>query len=264
MARVFDHSRDVTIGAGRIFLADLDASGQPGPFRYVGDSEGFSLSVSTTQVDTYTGDGPVAAKMTSKTVQIDNNFSMNLNEVSDDNLALGLLGLTQDRSQASVSTFSLSISSAELGVYYNLGASSSNPAGHKDITSVVVDDGATTTYTLGDDYEVKADTGEVFIKEGGAISAGDAIVIECGVPAKTYKQAVSSENGVGQKALRYEEDASKGTARDVHVPLCDVRPEGSIDFKSRDNIQMVPLQIEALVPADGSPAIVIETRAGTA
>ena len=259
MTQVFQDSKDVTIGAGRLFIADVNSDGTPGPFSYVGDSDGFNITTTTTRVEKYAGDGPVAEKIVDQTVQIDHQFGMTLNEVRPENMAIALLGETAVRQQEADATFE-EVTTAKLGSYVNLGATAENPAGVKNISGVEVTDGDTTTYDIGDDYEVDLASGVVYIRTDGAISEDDPITISATVPEEGFVHTFTASDGIGKKALRYMEDAAEGINRDIYIPYCDVRPEGTIELKSRDEIQQITLELTALVPRTGGRAVTIEDR----
>ena len=260
---VFDHVRDVTVGSGRLFFAELDTNGNPKGYKYLGDSEGFSISASTEQVESWSGDGPVAERMISKTVAVEYTFDLVLNEVSERNFGLFLLGSDGARAQGAL-TAEAYVISVNQGEYYEIGATAANPAGVKEITNVVVTDGGATTYDINDDYKIDLATGTIYIVEGGAIASGSAenITVTCDVPAKSYSKADTSAQGRPNVAIRYIEDTNEGIERDLFMINVDLRPEGSVEFKSRDTHQQIPLAGVALVGRDGSPAIRIERRVG--
>jgi hypothetical protein len=260
---VFQHVRDVTVGSGRLFFAELDTNGNPKGYKYLGDSEGFSISASTEQVESWSGDGPVAERMISKTVAVEYTFDLVLNEVSEQNFGLFLLGSAGSRAQAAETGEEFEIEVVQ-GEYYQIGATAANPAGVKEITAVVVTDGASTTYVLGTDYELDAATGTIYIIKGGGIASGapETIEVECNIPAKSYLKADTSDQGRPNVAIRYIEDTNEGIERDLFMINVDLRPEGSVEFKSRDTHQQIPLAGVALVGRDGSPAIRIERRTG--
>lgn len=256
------HTKDVTVGSGRLFAAELDANGAPKGYLYLGDSEGFTLNASTEQVETWTGDGPIAQRLISQTVASEYTFDLTLNEVRDENFALFFLGESADNDQEANASFEQTVS-VKQGQYVNVGATSALPAGVKDIDTVVVTDGTgVTTYVATDDYIVDAEAGQIYIVVGGDIaSAGEEeIIISCDVPAATYEGANTSENGRLKVALMYREDTNQGETRDFFMPRVDVRPSGSVDLKSRDSHQQIPISGTALVALDGSPAVREEKR----
>lgn len=257
-----DHQKpeDVVVGAGSVYIADVQGDGTPGPYRYLGDSDGFSTNTETTQIEHWTGDGPVAEKMVDQTVQINQDATIVLNEVRGDNVALGMMGIAGTREQEANAAFEQVVTGAEGGDVINLGATSENPAGVKNISGVVVDDGDVTTYVEGTDYEVDTDLGEVYIIPGGDADGVD-ITITATVPEESFDSVASSNAGLGKKAIKYVENASKGVGRDIYMPYCDVRPEGETQWKSRDSIQQITITASILLPPTGGSRIIKEKRA---
>lgn len=257
-----DHQRaeEVVVGAGSLYIADVQADGTPGPYKYLGDSEGFSTNTETTQIEHWSGDGPVAEKIVDQTVQINQTANMVLNTMGVDNIALAMMGIAGTRNQGADAAFEQVVTGAAGGDVINLGATSENPAGVKNISGVTVDDGASTTYVAGTDYEIDTDLGEIYIIPGGGADGTD-ITITATVPEESFDSIASSNQGLGKKALKYIENASKGVGRDIYMPYCDVRPEGDTQWKSRDSIQQITLSASFLVPPTGGSRIVVERRA---
>ena len=239
--------KTITVGAGTLYAAELDDNGEPLGLRELGDSEGFSITPEAQNIEARAGDGPIGEKLYDITVGVDRSFSMTLNEVLLDNFALFLIGEAGENEQTSEDSTVETIASPTPGLRYSLGVTADRPTGHKDITVASVEEGGgTTTYEEGTDYEVDGSRGHIVILEDGDIG-GEDIDVTYDAAEATYQFAESSEDGIPDRYLYYREDATEGPDRDIIMPRVQVRPEGEMQTKSRDEHQQISLDGEALV-----------------
>lgn len=85
---------NIVIGAGRLYVAELDADENPGPERYLGDSVGASLTGGEgDRIQVFAGDGADSSrKLVDKLLDVTRSMSLTLHDISLDNLALFVMG----------------------------------------------------------------------------------------------------------------------------------------------------------------------------
>ena len=252
--------KDFVAGAGSLYIAELDADGLPLGFRYLGDSESFSLSLTTEDLEAWTGDDQVRQKVISVATSVERMGALLLNEPVEENVGLLIFGDAGELEQAATPVTDEAVtSSAVAGLTYSLGVTIANPAGAKDITSVTLDNGDATAYTEGEDYELDPARGTFRVIPGGAM-VGETVEANYTPTAGTYQQVTSREDDNPEFFLKYIENARSGRNRDIYCPRVKIRPDGDFDLKSADSHQQIPLQIDALVPTNGMPVMQVIRR----
>lgn len=173
-----------TIGRGRLFISKLKASGFPdGRWRDLGNVPSFSLNISSEDLEHTSSRSGLRTTDRKIVISQDVGFSLTMEEVNLDNLALylsgdqdaiaqGVLAITGDKNLAVV----------EKGRWYDVYdvadmTAGGYPQGNKvfNLTSgtvVVTSDDGVTTYVEGTDYDVDYIMGMIFIKPTGSIPAG--------------------------------------------------------------------------------------------
>ncbi len=254
--------KDFTAGAGSLYLAVIGADGLPDDdgLRYLGDSESFSMNLTSETLEAMTGDDQVRQKVISVATSIERLGSMVLNEVREENLGLLVFGEVSDFEQDNTPVEDEAITaSAKADHYYSLGVTAANPAGAKDVTAVTLDDGDTTTYEEGTDYELDAANGRFLVIAGGA-AVGEIIEANYTPADSDYRQVQTQEDDNPEFWLEYRENARSGKNRDFIMPRVKVRPDGDASLKDADSHQQIPLQVDALVPNNGAPVLQIIRR----
>lgn len=227
-------SQDIVIGAGYVYFDEEDASGNLTGERYIGDTPGFTLTMATEKIEVDSSDGPVAETLVNITKKVTRNSGITVRNVNGDNLAAFVMGDSETVSQTATPVVD-EPHTVKLGRYYQLGASSTNPTGVRNVGSVVVTDSTgTTTYTVNDDYVVNAAEGRVYITTTGAISEDEDILIDYTPAAVSRTRIVSNDNGPKKGAIRFVADNTTGSNRDVYIPRGELSPNGEASFKSRD------------------------------
>lgn len=85
---------NIVVGAGRLYVATLDADDSPGPERYLGDSVGASLTGGEgDRLTVFAGDGADSSrKLIDKLLDVSRSMSVALHDISLDNIALFVMG----------------------------------------------------------------------------------------------------------------------------------------------------------------------------
>jgi len=261
MPGVETNTENFTAGAGSLYFAHLNEDGLPDEdgVQYFGDSDGFSYNPETQELESWTGDGPTRQKAIDITTAITRAFQMILNEVTMENFALAFYGGVDIREQGSDTGVEEGFDNVKVGSWYSFGVTADNPFGDKNVSNVVIDDGNSTVYDEGEDYELDAENGRFRILDGD-IEDEDDIEATYDRPAEDYLRMKSSEEANEVLWLEYRENARAGKNRDIIMPRVEVRPEGDVQFKDADSHQQITLSCEALLPNNDMPAVIMENR----
>jgi hypothetical protein len=249
------------LGAGRLFFDPLVNGAYEGE-RYLGQSPGFSLSVDAERVQLFSSDGPTAEKLEDVVTQINRSASITLDEVSLENLELFLAGATSAASQSSGTVTNENINNGvgvKQGRWYQLGVTTSFPAGARSISAVVIKNAVPETITASGNYELDLTLGRIYIVPGGAIANGTVLTADYTRAAVNWSQVASGDLASRQGRLRYIEDATRGANRDYYMPKVDLAPSGEFSIKSRSEFAQLGFTLEVLTP-DVGQAIYVTTR----
>ena len=261
------HRNNTLVGSGTFFVDLEDEGGNLTGERYVGDSAGGTLTVTTERLTVFSGDGPVAKQLVNKVRSKSYALSIVLRDMSLENYALAL-GAAAPADAAAVAAEA--VADEEHTViqdrWYQLGRSDANPRGVRAVSEkgiAVTSSDGNTTYDADDDYVVDADRGRLFIVADGAIAAAAAETI------KIDYTPVAAEAGASQRvsvkeigdirgAVRYLEESDQGEGRDIYARLCSISGTGETPLKSRDAEQQITVACEVLDPPGTAPQLVID------
>lgn len=220
---------NLLLGAGALYFDRFDANGNPTGERHLGNCSAFTLSTTVEKVEKY--NSMVASRSLYKSVvkQIKAVGKITMQEFDPANLALGLLG------EEGVITQNLATGVAVNGLkvfkdkYVKIGD-------YRDITSVIVKDGATglITYIADTDYTIDAPTGRIYIPSTSSIVDASTVDITLSAPAKTYTKVVGAQVANVEGFLRFVGDPSSGPAYEGEFWRIALSPEGDIGFIGDD------------------------------
>ena len=230
-----DHVNNYTLGRGKLFLAretSFDVFDQVGE-RYIGNSPGFTLNVESTSLDHFNSDGGINELDASVTLSVNRSGTITLDDISPDNLLMFFLGSKATVAQSSTPVVAEQINGVLPGLFYQLGATATNPQGVRGIGSVTVQDDATptaATFDVNDDYEIDTVTGRIYVVPGGAITAGTNLRVGYTPVASSRDRVISGSSPVKGR-LRYIEDNPAGENRTFLLPWMEISPNGDFDMK---------------------------------
>lgn len=255
-----DHLNNYTLGRGKVYLGretTFDQFSSVGEL-YVGNSPSLMLNIESTSLDHYGSDGGINELDASVTTQVTRNGSMTFDDISPDNLLLFFLGTKATISQSTTAVVGEQHNSVLPGLFYQLGATDTNPQGVRNVGSVTVADDAAATFDEGTDFEVDTQTGRIYIVPGGGIVAGTDLRIGYTPTLSTRTRVISGSKPVRGR-LRYIEDNPAGENRTFLLPLVEISPSGDFDLKG-DTWRTLPFNLKALkrgsmaaVYIDGEP-----------
>lgn len=236
-----DKTNDIVVGAGRIYFSLKGHGGE----RYLGDTPGFTIGISSEQTDVYSSDDPIAEKIVSVLRNVERTATITCQDVSLDNLAIFMLGdvtsLTQTASEVADEE-----AMVKKGEWYQLGSG----VGVRDVSSVSLQAAKVKADTYinlvaDTDYTLDSENGRVFMLTD-VVKFNNPIKFTYTPKAATYAQVQTSDDRTIEGALRFLSDNTKGTNRDFFAPNVVIRPEGQIELKSRDNPVQLTFNVEFL------------------
>jgi len=254
------HTDIIVLGAGKLYFDAEDANGSKIGERYLGDTPGFEVEVTTESVETWDSDGQTAQKLLNVATKVTRMANIVCQHISNENLALFALGDVSTKAQTSTPVADEPLT-VKQGYWYQLGVSASNPTGVRNVSSVTVTgSGGTPTHTVDTDYELDLAMGRIYIVVGGGIADDADILVDYTPAANSRTQVITSSAAAKFGALRFIADNTNGANRDFYAPRVQLKPNGTLAMKSRDASMQMGFQCEFLKTSlealyvDGRPA----------
>lgn len=218
---------DYLIARGRVYFDPFDASENRTGEIALGNCPGVTVNIETEEAEHYSSEAGMREKDGSWVIEVKRTGSLTCDNFSPANSALWLSGTHEVKSQAAVAVVDEPITVIP-GRLYQLGQSTLNPLGVRNVGSVVVkNEAGTTTYVAGTDYNVDTETGRIQIIEGGGIVAG-VIEVSYTPVAGTYEAVKSGASAKLYGALRIVSDNATGGNRDWYFPKVTLLPSGEL------------------------------------
>ena len=256
-----NHTNNVLVGAGEFYINLYDDQDNLTDERYLGDSVGGSLSITTERVTVQSGDGPVARNLVDAVRSIERTLTLTLHDISPENLSLfvGASAIEDVATQATAVTDEEH--TVKQGRFYQLGVTTERPTGVGTVARAgvtVAPAAGGGAYTVNTDYRIDAERGRLYIVPGGNIADDTAIHVDYTPVAATRRQVRTGDLKDVRAAIRYIETPTAGKARHYYAPLCSVAPSGELALKSRDSEQQIGLTVSILEPQGGTAALIID------
>lgn len=252
------HHDNVVLGSGKIYLALFNDNNVRGGFRYLGDTPGFSVQVSTERATVFGSEKSTKYKLVDKVIQTDYEGTITTINISPENRALGIGGEASTVVQVVAAGETFDIAEVVPGLWYLLG-DTTEITGVRNITAVSVEDtGTSTAYTAGTDYEIDEARGRIYIVEGGSISANDNITVTYDVPANTRSQVRTSDKVSKKAALHFIADNSEGENADLMLPYIEIGPDGEMGWKDLENAQEMSFAFQCLAMNSTTSQMIID------
>lgn len=252
------------IPRGRVFFSRIDpATDAYTGERPFGNCPGITINISAEKADHYSSEAGLAQKDKSIAVRVDRAGTLNCDNWSTSNVALFLSGNEDTVAQTADPVADETIT-VNQGLFYQLGQTTANPAGHRNVSTVVVKADAAgvagATIAADGNYEVDAALGRIRIVPGGAIDDGDLIHVAYAKAAATWARVKTGSTSEITGALRVIADNASGANRDYYMPLVTLTAEGDLPIiaEGTDFVAM-GFGLEVLKPANGE-AIYVDGR----
>lgn len=255
-------SENYTLGRGELHFDKF----APGTFnktgeRYLGNTPELNRTTESENLDHFNSDRGIRVKDKSIVLEKNDSGTFIADEISDENIALWFLadvGVVAQSATASV-VQNIPASRVKPGTYIQLGESQANPTGHRNVTlTSVTSDPVGTTYDNLNDYTVDPELGRLYIVPGGAIEAGDPLIVTYATAASTRTQIVVGDGTTIEGALRFISYNPTGPRRDYYWPYVQLRADGDFAMKG-DEWQQLSFAFDIL-KRDGYASEYIDGR----
>jgi hypothetical protein len=245
-----NHTPNYTLGRGKVYFARFTSGQVPGPFRYIGNTPEFNLTIESETLDHFSADEGIREKDDSVPLEVTRTGSLVCDDINAENVALFFFGSTETLTQVAAPGQSENFDGANQEDVFQLGLTLNNRVGTRGVSGVTVTSNpAGSTYVEGTDYTVDADRGMLAIMRGGGIADGSDITVNFDIDAASSVRVLSGSEPV-EGALRFIEDNPKGDDRDIFLPYVKITPNGDLALKG-DEWRQIPFSIEALKPSSG-------------
>ena len=260
--------KNYVLGSGKIYFGQY----APGtriatPQRYFGNTPQFNTSSDSESIDHMDADNGIRTKDDSALLQLNRNGSLITDHISPDNLALWFLGTAGIVTQTSATGQTDTFAAAVAGRRYQLGVTSSNPAGVRGVTVAVggiVNNDTPTPGVLveGTDYILDSATGGIEILPGSLLVDGVMdITVTYARTATSYTRVLSGSNQQIEGELLFRANNGKGINQDYFFPYVQLKPDGDYELKSEE-WQQLGFTFEALKRDDQTEVVYINGRPG--
>lgn len=250
-------SQNLTIGKGIVWFAPHATQNPTAPangFEDMGNAPGLSLSVSTETLPHHSSRGGIRQKDAEIILEVNRSGSLTIDDMKPSNLAKFFLGSASTVTHAGVTTQTNQFVDVKPGIGYQIGVSSTHPAGLRKLSNVVVHLTGTpaTIYVLDTDYALDADRGFIEILPGGALASGTLdIDVDFDVAASTRPQVIAGNTEIGGSLL-FQAFNPAGPRMDYLMPYVKIRPSGDLQLISEEFMQ-VEFTLEVLALGSYSP-----------
>jgi len=259
-----------TLGRGEVYFARLDpATGILGGERYIGNTPETNLTAEEEKLEHFSSDRGVRVKDATVTLQVNYTGTISCDNINEANVALFFLGNTETLTVAQTTVTDEAVSGVELGMFYQLGMSTANPSGARNViypgaagTAFALKKGST-PLVHGTDYVVNAALGRVEILDTSTtVENGDDLTATYTVAASVRERIISGSTAI-QGALRYIAFNPEGRQIDYYMPSVTLSPNGDFPLKS-DEWQVIPFNLDVTKKDDDTAAIYGDGRAMSA
>lgn len=252
------------IARGRVYFDPFNDSEELTGEMALGNCPGVNITISSEKWEHFSSEEALREKDGGGVIQVDRTGQLICDNFSPANAALWLSGTQESKSQTATPVTG-EMRTVKVGRQYQLGATSVNPLGVRNVTGVAVwsTGGSPAALTAGTDYNVDAETGRVQIL-GGAISDDDSVEFRYTPVAATFESVKSGAKAELTGALRIVSNNATGGNRDWYLPKVSLAPEGDLALiaEGTDVVQMT-FSLEVLKSAnaeaiycDGRPVAV--------
>lgn len=255
------HTKQYAILSGEMYFEPLVGGVYQGE-RYLGNAPSAELSIEPQKLDHYDADTNEVSKDFSYATRVDRSMALTLDDLSEENAALFFSAAASTVTQAAVAVVDESIGPVKKGRYYQVGQTTGNPTGVRNIGTVSVKVGAAVK-ALTTDYLLDLVRGRVYIVPGGTI-ADDATILVSYTPAANSRRRLATGAGTTVEGrMRFIANNLAGANRDFYFPSVSITPSGSFQLKGggeNPQVGTLGLSVEILKPSNGE-AIYIDGQA---
>lgn len=229
------HTNQYVFGRGRLFF-NRRISGVFQGRKFLGNCPGFTLNVESESFTHKSSTSGISTTDLTVTRAVDFGGEITCDDLQTNNLVMLFAGTSSTVTQSATPVTNEAIV-VRKDAHFQLGISSGNPMGVRDVSSVTVTNTAgSTTYVLDTDYKLDAESGMIYIITGGAITNGQTVHVDYTATAGDRELVASGSAGSIEGELFFVADNASGANRDLRLPLCSLAPNGDIPFITEDDI----------------------------
>lgn len=245
--------KQYTLGKGEVYFDD--GFGE----RYFGNTTEFNVTIESESLDHFDSDSGIRTKDDSVVLEVNRTGAITTDNVSDENVQLFLLADKSTVTQVATPVVDEAINDIKQGRFYQLGKTTNNPQGVRNVSAVTVTKAPSTTLTLNTDYTLDAALGRIYIIEGSVAATDDSDLLVDYTPAANSRTRIATNNNASlEGSLRFIAKNPKGENRDWYFPQVVLRPQGDFALKGEDWITM-GFAVEIGAPS-GQSAIYVDGR----
>jgi hypothetical protein len=229
------------LGKGKLYLDLLDANGNRTGEIDIGNCPSFAITPSVETLDHYESMGGIKEKDKSVDTTAGFTAKFTTDEYSRWNLMLAILGTSEG-------TFSQGTGhqvNESAMVYINKWTKLERRNVH---SLVVTNEGHTTTYEEGTDYEVDKTVGRIKALSGGSLSGGQTVHVDYNYDATQYSTLSAMEDSSLEVFVRFVGDPQVGPTYEIEIWRGKIKPAGDINMISEEWATM-DFEIELLKDA---------------
>lgn len=272
------HSNNTVLGNGEVYIDVYAGNPSARTFkeRYLGDSVGATLSVTSERTTIQSGDGAVAQDLVDIVRSTSRQFGFTLRDSSIENWNLFLLGAgtkagigarSSDGSQVADETHGAVKKGQVVVLGFPKGVGNPMGIGKLSAKPTAKDNNSAETAanveTDAEDIDPSS-TLLVDLNTGLVTALKDFTDLKVtytpgsGQAATKRAEATADATQI-ECALRYiEDDPAAGAGRNLYIPKCNLLPSGESAFKSRDTEQQMAFSATVLSPGAGLAALIID------
>lgn len=238
-------SNNYTLGRGELHFGQFRTGTQvPRGERYLGNSPELGFNAEQENLDHYNSDRGVRIKDESVILQLDYAGSFITDNISPENLAMFFLGESLLETTTALTGETDTFTDVELGLTYQLGASTASPGGVRDVENAALTVGAT-PLVAGTDYVIDEALGRITLLETATnVVDTDQVDVTYDVKASTRQRIISKSDTI-EGSLRFIAYNPAGKDIDYFMPWVKITPSGDFQLKG-DEWQQLPFDLEVL------------------
>ena len=258
-------ANNYVVGRGRMFFGQFAAGTntvKEGEL-YFGNTPELTLTGDTQTLDHYSSESGMRELDESVLLELTQGGKFTTDNISQENVALFFLGDHEKTTQSQQTGVKELIPTLKRGRTFQLGTSTDNPTGVRNIKNVVVgvaDSSVSVSTGAGDissipgvsvltansgNFELDLELGRIYIEpDAGDIADGQQMIVSFDVEAQVREQVIGKGNII-YGCLRFIADNPVGANKDLFFPKVTLQPDGDYSLKG-DEWQKIGFAFKAL------------------
>lgn len=232
------------LGRGNLFIDRWSGGVKTGKWRFLGNVPKLEFSTEDDVLEKNSSCEAAAPLVLSIVRKRTPKLSISLDEYRVDNIALNLMGAAGTYSQVTGAIVGESLTTTVVNGDYVRTA-------NRRITAVVVKKSPSTVLTLNTDYRIiDAESGVIQLITGGALAAGDAVIVDYTKGTITAESKVSGGvSTVIDCGLLYIPDPANGPKDEVEVWHAQINNDGALPLITEDDTGQFSLTAKVISDA---------------